>query len=212
MTRETDWIFWILLFAGGIVASLHYYSPRAFANFQRTPFSPGKATADRSYAAQSGGFSFLTEILFYITFPLFLSYALHGREQLVHGGWIPYSRMIIGSLLFFLTQSAMVYGISWVFNSKDGFTRFQTQKNAIRNWLSLVFIPLLILGIYSPLGHTHLWVIISGVVIGIIYISGVLIASREIRKAQNISVLHIILYLCTLEIGPLLVLVKLFIS
>lgn len=212
MARETDWIFWILLFAGGIVASLHYYSPKAFANFQRAPFSPSKATADRSYSGQSTGFNFLTEVLFYMTFPLFLSYALYGREHLVMGGWIPYTRMVFASLLFFLTQSAMVYGISWVFNSKDGFNKFQTQKTAIRNWLSLIFTPIVLLGIYSPLANTHLWVIISGIAVGIIYISGVLMASREIRKAQNISMFHIILYLCTLEIAPLLVLVKIFIS
>ena len=212
MPRETDWILWILIVATGLVASLQYYRPKAFANFKRTPFSPSKALADRSYSSQSGGFSFLTEILFYLVFPLFLSYALYGREHLVMGGWMPYTRMVFASLLFFLSQSAMVYGISWVFNSKDGFNRFQNQKSAIRNWLSLLFLPPLFLGVFSPLGDSTAWVLVSGVVIGIIYISGVLIASTEIRKAENISVLHIILYLCTLELGPLLVLVKIFIS
>ncbi len=213
MTHQTDWIFWILVSNAAALATLHYFNPREFSVFSKAPFSNMSMSSPRSRGDyKTTPFNFTTELIFYLVFPLFLSYTLFGREHLIFSGWIPYTRMLLVLLVFFLTQSAILYAVSWVFQSKEGFTNFQKKKNNIRNWLSLVLIPLLFLGIFSPFGQNNWVVTLIGTIIGITYVSGVLISSTEIRRSENISVLHIILYLCTLEIGPLLVLMKIFIS
>lgn len=213
MTHQTDWIFWILIGNAAALATLHYINPREFSVFSKAPFSNLSMSSSRSKGDyKTTPFNFTIELIFYLVFPLFLSYTLFGRDHLVFSGWIPYTRMLFVLVVFFLTQSAILHAISWIFQSKEGFTSFQKKKNNIRNWLSLVLIPLLFLGIFSPFGQLNLVVSAIGLIIGITYISGVLMASSEIRRLENISVLHIILYLCTLEIGPLLVLMKIFIS
>lgn len=213
MTHQTDWLFWILIGNAAALASLHYFYPREFSVFSKAPFSNLSMSSTRSKGDyKTTPFNFTIELIFYLVSPLFLSYTLFGRDHLVFSGWIPYTRMLFVLVVFFLTQSAILHAISWIFQSKEGFTSFQKKKNNIRNWLSLVLIPLLFLGIFSPFGQLNLVVSAIGLIIGITYISGVLMASSEIRRLENISVLHIILYLCTLEIGPLLVLMKIFIS
>lgn len=213
MTHQTDWIFWILIGNAAALASLHYFNPREFSVFSKAPFSNLSMSSPRSKGDyKTTTFNFTIELIFYLVSPLFLSYTLFGRDHLVFSGWIPYTRMLFVLVVLFLTQSAILHSISWIFQSKEGFTSFQKKKNNIRNWLSLVLIPLLFLGIFSPFGQLNLVVSAIGLIIGITYVSGVLMASSEIRRLENISVLHIILYLCTLEIGPLLVLMKIFIS
>ena len=213
MTHQTDWIFWILIGNAAALASLHYFNPREFSVFSKAPFSNLSMSSPRSKGDyKTTTFNFTIELIFYLVSPLFLSYTLFGRDHLVFSGWIPYTRMLFVLVVLFLTQSAILHAISWIFQSKEGFTSFQKKKNNIRNWLSLVLIPLLFLGIFSPFGQLNLVVSAIGLIIGITYVSGVLMASSEIRRLENISVLHIILYLCTLEIGPLLVLMKIFIS
>ena len=213
MTHQTDWIFWILIVNAAALASLHYFNPREFSVFSKAPFSNLSMSSPRSKGDyKTTPFNFTIELIFYLVSPLFLSYTLFGRDHLVFSGWIPYTRMLFVLVVLFLTQSAILHAISWIFQSKEGFTSFQKKKNNIRNWLSLVLIPLLFLGIFSPFGQLNLVVSAIGLIIGITYVSGVLMASSEIRRLENISVLHIILYLCTLEIGPLLVLMKIFIS
>lgn len=98
--------------------------------------------------------------------------------------------------------------IANVFDIDETAEHYLFQKHTYRNFITLLFLPVIIFLIYSP--NPPLTVIFT--VIGIFSISTVYAYFRIIRKNVNLITrnwFYFILYLCALEITPYVILFKL---
>lgn len=117
------------------------------------------------------------------------------------------SLLLAAYLLLFSLLKLITYKLSaWVFNSSEEIKEYIFQTNLIAKFLGLVFIVLALLLCYSKVNfQILLWVGIAVLIIGIglQVIRGFLIG---LQKSKDLIL--IILYLCTLEILPLIILGK----
>lgn len=143
---------------------------------------------------------------FVICIPLFFSVAALKVLD------IPYSAIkvflfILAPLLLYLLAKFIGYQFSaWLLKEKEAINEYVFQANLFNKYLGVLFLVLVTLLIYSPIDPVK--IIYLGFFILIFFlvfqlIRGVIIG---IQRAKNL--LFIILYLCTLEILPWLILGK----
>src|SRR5690554_862954 len=74
--------------------------------------------------------------------------------------------------------------------------------------MALMFLPVVIIMAFSPKNLVASFMIFGVLVLAVIFFVQVLRAGTAIFKTYSLSMFYLFLYLCTLEIGPILILVK----
>ena len=116
--------------------------------------------------------------------------------------WSNFFFVLAGVSVFYLVQSVGFYLFSFIIKSGDN--HFPTHRLSQNEIVTLFLFLNLILAFYLPFD-------ISGLIV-LILIIGILFNLVRVSTylTTNISTFHIILYLCTLEIIPVLFLIKFF--
>jgi len=100
-------------------------------------------------------------------------------------------------------------GIGLVFDIKILFNSYVFQQLSFLNYLGMILLPLNALLIYGAPANSNLLVLIlaiSGLILGVGFL-------KTFKSYQNLlinNLFYFILYLCTLEIGPYIILYALF--
>ena len=110
-----------------------------------------------------------------------------------------------GALLKILLE----LGIGYLFNIPKLFHSYVFQQISFLNFLGVVLLPLNSLLIYGAPNHHTLLVIIL-VISGLILFTGLMKSIKTYQKLLINNLFYFILYLCTLEIGPYILICKLF--
>ena len=110
-----------------------------------------------------------------------------------------------GALLKILLE----LGIGYLFNIPKLFHSYVFQQISFLNFLGVVLLPLNSLLIYGAPNHHTLLVIIL-VISGLILFTGLMKSIKTYQKLLINNLFYFILYLCTLEIGPYILMCKLF--
>ena len=110
-----------------------------------------------------------------------------------------------GALLKILLE----LGIGYLFNIPKLFHSYVFQQISFLNFLGVVLLPLNSLLIFGvPNNHTLLVLIL--VISGLILLIGLMKSIKTYQKLLINNLFYFILYLCTLEIGPYILICKLF--
>lgn len=140
----------------------------------------------------------LTGILTYTTFVqnLELNALLFIKLGALLGSWV-------------LLKILLEIGIGYLFDIPKLFHSYVFQQLSFLNFLGVVLLPLNSLLIFSTLSHFIL-MITTLVISGVILFVGFMKSIKTYQKLLTNNFFYFILYLCTLEIGPYIVLYKLF--
>ena len=108
-----------------------------------------------------------------------------------------------------LIKILLELGIGYLFNIPKLFHSYVFQQISFLNFLGVVLLPLNSLLIFGvPNNHTLLVLIL--VISGLILLIGLIKSIKTHQKLLINNLFYFILYLCTLEIGPYILLCKLF--
>jgi hypothetical protein len=140
----------------------------------------------------------LTGILTYTTFVqnLELNALLFIKLGTLLGSWV-------------LLKILLEIGIGHLFDIPKLFHSYVFQQVSFLNFLGVVLLPLNSLLIFSILNH-YILMITTLVISGVILFVGFMKSIKTYQKLLTNNFFYFILYLCTLEIGPYIVLYKLF--
>ena len=140
----------------------------------------------------------LTGILTYTTFVqnLELNALLFIKLGTLLGSWV-------------LLKILLEIGIGHLFDIPKLFHSYVFQQVSFLNFLGVVLLPLNSLLIFSILNH-YILIITTLVISGVILFVGFMKSIKTYQKLLTNNFFYFILYLCTLEIGPYIVLYKLF--
>lgn len=153
--------------------------------------------------------SFRLDMMFYIIFSLFLFHALgvYGIE-LYPVGIVEYLLILCGLLSYFGLKKFAYYLQGNISRSVQETLEFLYNMNIYNRVLGLSLLPVSLIIAFTPLAEPGL-VIVAGIfIIGIFYIL-LILRGVKILMRKHFSIFYLILYLCTLEILPLLVIYKL---
>jgi hypothetical protein len=140
----------------------------------------------------------LTGILTYTTFVqnLELNALLFIKLGTLLGSWV-------------LLKILLEIGIGHLFDIPKLFHSYVFEQVSFLNFLGVVLLPLNSLLIFSILNH-YILMITTLVISGVILFVGFMKSIKTYQKLLTNNFFYFILYLCTLEIGPYIVLYKLF--
>ncbi|MFW5687369.1 MAG: DUF4271 domain-containing protein [Bacteroidota bacterium] len=146
-------------------------------------------------------FLFCVSLLFYLTVPhSYFAPATSGIHPLL---FLAYG--LGGALAFYLVKYILMVFAGWIFNTLKPTGSYMRVILLTNQFMGIALLPVVIIAFYNP----YVWIlyIAWGVVI-LLALYKVVRVSLIGWKIPDISAYHLILYLCTIEIAPVLFLVK----
>ena len=119
-----------------------------------------------------------------------------------------YLFIVIAILIFKTLKVVLSIIINHILDSYKTFRHFSFFKLSFRNVISIVLLPFLIIHQYSLLSNSITLTLLMSVFIGLTVIQYLQSSYLIITQKQQ-SILYLFLYLCTLEIVPFIIYVKL---
>ena len=204
-----DWITGLILIIAGIYAFLHYYNFQRFRAFVKLPLTIKAASSEE---LKTNAQEVLLEINFFlITALLFMKFALNNEGvSMSFDNWVLYLKIIFGLGLFFTAQRLLNSFHAFITNSSAYFDRYMKVRTKLLQWSAMFIFPLLLLGIYITY-YPGFFINLSLIVFAGSYVYGLLRTLPIYLHSSGHFSYHIILYLCAIEILPLILLYKLLI-
>ena len=207
--HHADWLLNIFMICVILIVAARFYNPRKFRQFALLPFQGSDTDRAKEFKPFSRNlFDVILAIYSYIVVALMLTLIGVGFES---GSpnlseWSNFVRFFLVLIIFFLAKDLLELTVGWVFRITEQIAFSQTLNLAYRAWASIYLLPLSFLVVYIPNSYTVGWWII------VILLSGsYLVAiwqSTLILWKLPISAYYKILYLCALEIVPILFLIS----
>lgn len=201
-----EWVFLVCLFLLIMIAFLRAYFGRGLRLIGQAAFTERHANQFLRDSNAANVSLFLLPVSV-IVFALFLA---HPRWN---GGWAweitPFLTYVISISVYFLIKYVLLKWLGHLFQQVYLFEEVIFQSFLFEKVAGLLLFPFLVLAIYAPWNEKML--LNTSIIVLILLL--VLKWSRMLYVAffkRPISKIHLFMYLCALEILPLIVLIKLF--
>ena len=157
--------------------------------------------------------SILLNLVFFITTGIFLFQYLYFYDAA-----LPLEKPYIQLLLligFFMAWYTWNYlatqAIGFIFLRQESFQEYLHNYNLYRKMIGFSLLPIILVLQFIAPAYEYIFLLTGIIVFGIIYFAHIL-RGVQIFLRKKVSIFYLILYLCALEILPLIVLYKLFIK
>ena len=211
LSLSRDWITIILLLALVLIALIKFYYSERFVKLFSLSYSEKYFTNySKSKPLIFNTFHFLFFIIINFNISLLIYYAIRAfNPSKISHDFSFFVQIVVVVLVYFLARYLIGYLLSIVFSLSEEQDHVTLLKISNLAYLSLLFFPLLVLINYSSFPLHKILISIS------LTIALILIFIRYYSIIKNLtlnfnSFFYIFLYLCALEIAPILVIYKMF--
>jgi hypothetical protein len=151
------------------------------------------------------GVNLLLLLLFSLSMAFAIAVYYGGREQLAESlSSMPTSWLWV---MAYILLKIIIYRLSsWLFQQAEIFQLYLFQVNLILKYCGIGLFILLVFTVYLPIGHHIFSYLLLSILAAFLCLQ--LVRGVQIGKAGGIPLYLIILYLCSLEILPWLLLIK----
>jgi hypothetical protein len=147
-------------------------------------------------------FLFCVSLLLYLSLPL--SYFAPAISRIHPLLFLAYG--LGGAAVFYLFKYIMMAFGAWIFNTYGPTGSYLRVILLTNQFMGIILLPIVIIAFYNP----YVWILYIGWgIVVLLALYKVVRVSAIGWKISDISAYHLILYLCTIEIAPVLFLVKL---
>lgn len=213
LSLSRDWITIILLLALVLIALIKFYYSERFVKLFSLSYSEKYFTNySKSKPLIFNTFHFLFFIIINFNISLLIYYAIRAfNPSKISHDFSFFVQIVVIVLVYFLARYLIGYLLSIVFSLSEEQDHVTLLKISNLAYLSLLFFPLLVLINYSSFPLHKILISIS------LTIALILIFIRYYSIIKNLtlnfnSFFYIFLYLCALEIAPILVIYKMFLD
>jgi len=211
-TASQDWMFPVLFGMLAVFTALRLFYSRYFKQMVASLFNvnlSNQIVRDENILVQRA--TVYMSIMFYLTAALFLYFVSEHRQ------WeLPWAGSGFPRFLKFIVVVSAVYAVKflalrfcgWLFGLERELTAYLFTIFIINNVQGLVLFPFIVLMCYNP-GIGVSWMItLCFIVIGFFYLFRLFRGLQIGLNVPGTSLLYLFLYLCTLELAPLLVMFR----
>ncbi len=204
-----DWLTIIIFVAIALFASIRYSYAKYLKQLFLSLFNNATSIRmlnDKTYPVFHAAFRL--EAIFYIIFPIFIFQCLN-LFKYQNTSLTPTHLALIfgGTLLYFLGKKVIYLTLGLMFETQNEIREYLFSYDNFNRSLSLVFLPVVILIQFAPL-KTPVFIAVLGLVILFLFNLILLRRGTIILLKKQFSLFYLFLYLCTLEILPLLLIYK----
>jgi Domain of unknown function (DUF4271) len=209
--REShELLFYILTGLVGILAAIRLIFPKYFKNlFLLVMQTSVRQKQTREQLLQNNLASILLNFLFLASAGLYVSLLVQ------HKHWVnlPFYQLVLYSclllLVVYLGKFLFLSFSGWVFNVSDATNSYTFIVFLVNKVLGILLIPFVLVLTYSPEPIMQVATTISLGICCILFVYRYLIGFGAIRNNLKVSALHFFLYLCAVELLPLVLIYKL---
>jgi hypothetical protein len=198
-----DWITILILFSLLVLASGKYYHPSRFMNFISLPLNDKYVSLYERGALFFNGFHLSITLFQIVNYALFIYLAkevlLGSSGAISQYGFYP----VLGGLVLFLAlKTIMQLGQGYIFQLESLVADLIFYKSSYFNYSSLLIFLVNVCLVYVWPNSTLLIYLALGLVV-LINSVGLLSVLKHHQNLIRANLIYFILYLCTLEIAPI---------
>jgi len=152
--------------------------------------------------------SLMMNILFILVGGLFAALLANYYDWLKTSFWLITLYSITVLSLVYMFKYIVIQFTGWVFNAKESASTYSFIVFLINKMIGVALVPLLLLLAFS---NGKVWDIAITIALGVIvllFLFRYIISLRIIRGALNINPIHFFIYLCAVELMPMLIIYK----
>ena len=207
--KSKDNIFYLLMGVLFFVAFTRLLFPKYFHNTFRLFFQTSfrqKQTRDQLLQQSLG--SLLLNVLFFLSAALYLTMVLDYYHLSVFSFWklLLYSLALIGAL--YIGKFLFLSFAGWVFNAKAGAETYIFIVFLINKIIGVMLIPFILVIAFAEPSLVDAAVTASVILLIMLFVYRYFVSLKSFRSDLHINPFHFFLYLCGVEIVPLLVIGK----
>jgi hypothetical protein len=153
--------------------------------------------------------AFMLNVLFILSVGLFITLFAQFYRWTNIPFWqlFIYSTTILG--IVYMVKYFVIFFTGWVFNAPDAAAEYRFIVFLINKLTGVLFIPILFVIAYTDNEVKKIAITIALCIAGLLIALRYLVSLARIRKNLNLAAFHFFIYLCAVEIMPLLVIYKL---
>ncbi len=152
-----------------------------------------------------GNFVLSAALMIYIAFQ-YLGWDIPGGA-----GFMSYLIIALSVLLLYLMKFALIGFIKWLFQDKGVLREYRFEVFSVAKVIGLILLPLSLVTATTNLGNTQTYLLIGAGIFCLAFLFRT-IQGLVLSFSQSVSAIYIILYLCTLEILPVLLFMGFFLK
>jgi hypothetical protein len=206
---EKDYLFYALVGIVLLLALIKQLFPKYFSNLFKLLFEASfRQKQRREQLMQETLPSLMMNILFILAGGLFAALLANYYDWLKTSFWLITLYSITILALVYMIKYMVIQFTGWVFNAKESASTYSFIVFLINKMIGVVLVPLLLLLAFS---NGKVWDIAITIAVGVIvllFLFRYIISLRIIRGALNINPIHFFIYLCAVELMPMLIIYK----
>ncbi len=207
--ESKDRIFYLLTGLLFFVAFIRILFPKYFQNTFRLFFQTSfRQKQTRDQLLQQGLGSLLLNLLFFFSGAIYITLVLQYYKLNAFPFWELLLYSCIGLLLLYLGKFLFLMFAGWVFNVKEGAATYIFIVFLINKIIGVMLIPFLLIIAFSEVSLVQAAITASLILIGMLFFYRYFVSLKSFRRDLHINPFHFFLYLCGVEIVPLLVIGK----
>ncbi len=207
--ESKDTVFYLLVGLLFFVAFIRLLFPKYFQNTFRLFFQTSfrqKQTRDQLLQQSVG--SLLLNILFFFSGACYLTLVLEYYDSSVFPFWklLLYSLILLAVL--YIGKFIFLRFAGWVFNAKEGAETYIFIVFLINKIIGVMLIPFILVIAFAQSSLADAAITASVILLMMLFVYRYFVSLKSFRRDLHISPFHFFLYLCGVEIVPLLVIGK----
>jgi hypothetical protein len=211
--QRKDYLFYMLVGLVLLLAIIKQSFPKYFDSMFRLMFQASfRQRQTREQMMQQILPSLLMNILFVLVGGLFIALLANIREWLDITFWWLALYSITLLALVYMFKYLVIQFMGWVFSAKEQASTYGFIVFLINKVMALVLLPLLLLLAFSSGYMQEVILTIAACVVILLLVFRYIISLTIIRGALSIHPLHFFIYLCGIELMPMLIMYKVMFS
>lgn len=209
-TRTLDDLFYLLMGVLLLLAFIRSAFPRYFKNLFVLFFQTSlRQKQTRDHLLQDNLGSVFVNLLFIVSTSIYGALIIRHREWLDYPFWhVIFFGAGLLSIVYF-GKFLFLQFAGWVFNSREAAMNYTFTVFLVNKVLGISLVPFLFLMAFSTSTLREVAFTVSVGLTGLLLLYRYVVSFANIRNTLKVNALHFFLYLCAVEILPLLVLYKL---
>ncbi|WP_190810017.1 DUF4271 domain-containing protein [Flagellimonas sp. S3867] len=199
-----DWMTMVLFFSMVVLALGKYLFQNRFLNFIILPFNNKYVVLHSKKGRLLNWFHILLTLFQLVNFSLFLFLVIKTFFNLVEDDLVSFLTVLVAVVLFQLVKLGLQWVKGYVFNTQNLIAELLFNKTSYLNYSSLIMFMANVILIYIAPSYKIVFYVAFILIVSINAI-GFIKLLKNYQKAIVPNLFYFILYLCTLEIAPLVI-------
>lgn|GEM_PF-209172 len=212
--ESKDYLFYLLVAIVLLLAIIKQLFPKYYQNIFQLMFQASfRQKQTREQMMQQALPALLMNILFILVGGLFISILADINKWLKISFWLLTVYSITLLALVYIFKYLVIQFMGWVFNAREQASTYGFIVFLVNKVIGLALLPLLLLLAFSNAGSIQQIVLtVAGFVVILLLIFRYIVSLTIIRNTLSIHPLHFFIYLCAVELMPMLILYKVLFS